>query len=1064
MLRLPIRLRRYRIFLACAVMMVIALVRFSSTSDWEYADVASFDFGHTAPKQDAKPPVVEAPVPKPEVAETPKAPVYTGKPSIAVVPSTHPTKAVTQTKSADSNAIPPLPIITPTPTVDNAIPKVVIPDRKPPIQGGLYDDEAEEQIMYPAAPPGRQEFPTFAAEATTIHWERQKEHFPVPTSELINLPSGTPHPMPKIQYAFNDETTDARINREKRQSSVKKEFQKAWAGYRKNAWLHDELSPVSGKFRDPFCGWAATLVDTLDTLWIMGLKEEFEEAAKAVDLIDFTTSPRADIPLFETTIRYLGGLLAAFDVSEGQYQNLLDKAVELAEILIGAFDTPNRIPVLYYMWRPAFASQPHRASTRSNLAELGSLSMEFTRLAQLTKQPKYYDAVARITNALSEWQDRGTKIDGLFPENVDASGCNRSVHISLPISEGPGQNAHGPPPEIPLGYLPAVDGADGVAVGPKIKQAPTPPGPGDLALQITPGEPGKAQIKNWDSTGFSKKTKRDFGDLELTNSTAESNHTLPVRQTPVSHNAAQAHMEEQCDPQGLVSGDGIFGWDRFSMGGGQDSTYEYFTKQHLLLGGLEDKYGKLYKKTADAIRKWMLYRPMLPDNRDVLFTGQITSNGSPETDIKLTAEVTHLTCFIGGMIGMGAKIFDIEGDLEIAKKLTDGCVWAYEATTSGIMPESATTLACESAASCPWNQTAYYLALDPLGETRDQILADYIVTKAQLDVELEAAKGTAGAIAPVVPSAAPEQLDTPSAASIPNTFESQGNVVKRQLSPDVAGDSNTDNAITDNSSADDTSVGNLHAEDTSPDDTSSDDTSAGDTGSDDTGSDDANSDDTSSDVTSTGGSATEYESIENDIVDATSADENNTARSVQEQPEARDNSEKKEYKQRLKSTKAELENSPAGYAGEVPLTEASKTAQEIIPDPNRPMSHKEYVASRIRTQELPPGYVSVGSAKYILRPEAIESVWYMYRITGDKTWQDKGWKMFESIIKATSSEFGHSAIYDVLVKETQQVDEMESFWLAETLKYFYLLYSTPDTISLDDWVLNTEAHPFRRPS
>ena len=44
-----------------------------------------------------------------------------------------------------------------------------------------------------------------------------------------------------------------------------------------------------------------------------------------------------------------------------------------------------------------------------------------------------------------------------------------------------------------------------------------------------------------------------------------------------------------------------------------------------------------------------------------------------------------------------------------------------------------------------------------------------------------------------------------------------------------------------------------------------------------------------------------------------------------------------------------------------------------------------------------------------------------------------------------------------------QVDEMESFWLAETLKYFYLLYSTPDTISLDDWVLNTEAHPFRRP-
>lgn len=90
----------------------------------------------------------------------------------------------------------------------------------------------------------------------------------------------------------------------------------------------------------------------------------------------------------------------------------------------------------------------------------------------------------------------------------------------------------------------------------------------------------------------------------------------------------------------------------------------------------------------------------------------------------------------------------------------------------------------------------------------------------------------------------------------------------------------------------------------------------------------------------------------------------------------------------------------------------------------------------------------------------------MYRITGDTTWQDKGWNMFEAIIEATSTKYGHSAIYDVTTprNETSQVDEMESFWLAETLKYFYLLYSTPDTISLDEWVLNTEAHPFKRGS
>jgi mannosyl-oligosaccharide alpha-1,2-mannosidase len=87
----------------------------------------------------------------------------------------------------------------------------------------------------------------------------------------------------------------------------------------------------------------------------------------------------------------------------------------------------------------------------------------------------------------------------------------------------------------------------------------------------------------------------------------------------------------------------------------------------------------------------------------------------------------------------------------------------------------------------------------------------------------------------------------------------------------------------------------------------------------------------------------------------------------------------------------------------------------------------------------------------------------MYRITGDPIWQEKGWTMFEHIINATSTTYGHSAIRGVSGEYgPEQTDEMESFWLAETLKYFYLLYSTPDVISLDDWVLNTEAHPFKR--
>jgi mannosyl-oligosaccharide alpha-1,2-mannosidase len=88
----------------------------------------------------------------------------------------------------------------------------------------------------------------------------------------------------------------------------------------------------------------------------------------------------------------------------------------------------------------------------------------------------------------------------------------------------------------------------------------------------------------------------------------------------------------------------------------------------------------------------------------------------------------------------------------------------------------------------------------------------------------------------------------------------------------------------------------------------------------------------------------------------------------------------------------------------------------------------------------------------------------MYRITGDTTWMDKGWRMFQATIQATRTEIANSAVNNVMEKQPGLSDEMESFWLAETLKYYYLLFSEPDLISLDEWVLNTEAHPFRRPT
>lgn len=87
------------------------------------------------------------------------------------------------------------------------------------------------------------------------------------------------------------------------------------------------------------------------------------------------------------------------------------------------------------------------------------------------------------------------------------------------------------------------------------------------------------------------------------------------------------------------------------------------------------------------------------------------------------------------------------------------------------------------------------------------------------------------------------------------------------------------------------------------------------------------------------------------------------------------------------------------------------------------------------------------------RPEAIESVFIMYRITGDAYWAEVGWDMFSSIAAHTRTKLAHSAIEDVTSPSPKRVDEMESFWLAETLKYAYLLYSDWDVVSLDEYVL-----------
>ena len=81
------------------------------------------------------------------------------------------------------------------------------------------------------------------------------------------------------------------------------------------------------------------------------------------------------------------------------------------------------------------------------------------------------------------------------------------------------------------------------------------------------------------------------------------------------------------------------------------------------------------------------------------------ANDESSSTVRLEAEMAHLTCFTGGMYAMSAKIFDREEDLEIGRKLTEGCVWAYNMTASGIMPESFNVIPCKSKDSCSGEQS-----------------------------------------------------------------------------------------------------------------------------------------------------------------------------------------------------------------------------------------------------------------------------------------------------------------------------------------------------------------------
>ena len=216
---------------------------------------------------------------------------------------------------------------------------------------------------------------------------------------------------------------------------VRRDFLHAWSGYKRYAWGHDELKPLTHSYRDWYStptrasatrvgdpggtsSLLMTMVDALDTMILMGLTDEANEDRQ---LIDRQLSFDKDIYVknFEITIRLLGGLLSSYQLTGDK--RLLELADDLGTRLLPAFNSPTGMPYVFVNLKTGAVK-----GVDSNPAEIGSLLVEFGTLSKLTNKPIYYDKAKR---ALVEVYNRRSAI-GLVGSGINVETGKWSDPIS----------------------------------------------------------------------------------------------------------------------------------------------------------------------------------------------------------------------------------------------------------------------------------------------------------------------------------------------------------------------------------------------------------------------------------------------------------------------------------------------------------------------------------------------------------------------------------------------------------------------------------------------------------
>ncbi|GLB38849.1 putative glycosyl hydrolase 47 family protein [Lyophyllum shimeji] len=212
---------------------------------------------------------------------------------------------------------------------------------------------------------------------------------------------------------------------DQRKEEVRQAYIHALVGYKQHAFPSDELLAVSGGKSNKFNGWGVTLLDSLDTMWMMGLEEEFAEAVQVVAAQNFTTGS-SYAPFFETVIRYLGGLLSAYALSGEPI--LLSRADDLGTLLLPVFDaTPSGFPAYSVNTETGKTAPGWLGPEVILFAEAASCQLEYKYLAKLTGRQEYYVAANHIMDKLYA----ANVEDGLFAVRWSPQGRPRDDHYSV---------------------------------------------------------------------------------------------------------------------------------------------------------------------------------------------------------------------------------------------------------------------------------------------------------------------------------------------------------------------------------------------------------------------------------------------------------------------------------------------------------------------------------------------------------------------------------------------------------------------------------------------------------